>query len=40
MTDLHDEDKDILMIQYRDIMIKNKKMYTAEHMHPYKLYSA
>ena len=39
-TDLHDKDKDILLSQCRDIMINNKKMYTAEHMHPYKLYSA
>jgi len=39
-TDLHDKDKDILLSQCRDIMINNKKMYTAEHKHPNKIYSA
>ena len=38
--DLHEEDKNKLLTQCRNVMIKNKETYTSEYSHPYELYSA
>ena len=39
-ADLHEEDKNKLLTQCRNVMIKNQETYTSEYIHPYELYSA
>ena len=39
-ADLLEEDKNKLLIQFRNAMIQNKKAFTSGHIHPYELYSA
>ena len=39
-ADLHEEDKDKLLTQCRNTMIRNKETYVSEHIRRYELYSA